>query len=236
MHGFRRQSGQSLVEYALVVALLFLAAVLAFSLLGGNLHELMDDVVLAFGGSVNYATDTFDAGLADWQVRKWAYFRGDWTVYNDRLLSERSAAIFKRDWTRTDYVIQIQSPQMVHEAPIWNGFGVFFRASDDTWPDGYLFEVERVRGRDRGVLVFSKLVRGHQIWPPLASVPVPAGFDWNNPGEIKLVVQGDEFTAYLADRPVLQASDSTFSRGGVGLAANWGSRLSVEGVSIDAIR
>ena len=60
-------------------------------------------------------------------------------------------------------------------------------------------------------------------------------FDWNNPGDVRIEVEGDTFTAYINDTQVLQATDDTWREGGVGLAANYGTEFSTDSLSIDTL-
>jgi pilus assembly protein Flp/PilA len=47
-HALRRESGQGMVEYALILALIALAAVVAMGLLGGQIVNLFNDLLALF--------------------------------------------------------------------------------------------------------------------------------------------------------------------------------------------
>jgi hypothetical protein len=98
-----------------------------------------------------------------------------------------------------------------------------------------MFEVEQVNKNKPVQVYFSKWVNGKQIQPPLSVTTMPSNFDWTNPPDFKIDVEGDTFTAYLDGKQVLTAKDSTYKVGGVGATANQGTQLTFENLLVNAL-
>jgi hypothetical protein len=81
--------------------------------------------------------------------------------------------------------------------------------------NGYSFQYDP--GYYPGSFIFRKWVNGREIATPFAVSKAP-GFDWYSaPRDVRVVVKGDTFTAYVDGQPVLTAQDSTYTSGGTGL-------------------
>jgi hypothetical protein len=101
-----------------------------------------------------------------------------------------------------------------------DGYGLIFRATGDL-ETGYTFQFEP--GYEGGQFTMRKWVNGYELWPPIASAKPSKGFDWDGvEHEIQLDAAGSSFTAKIDGKAVLQARDSSYSSGGVGLRV-WGS-------------
>jgi Flp pilus assembly pilin Flp len=233
------QPGQGLVEYAIIISLVAAVLMLSLSLLGFSLKDVYYGIVNTLrggAGPASYYMNDFDGDLTDWTTHNWWFLRGGWATKDGRLIGDRAAATFLDDFSGDDYVVSLNDVNVNNVKKHWNGFAVLFRTdTEGRRPSGYSFEYEQISRHHPGELYFSKWANGVQIRPPIARVKAPPGFDPINPGDVKIAVQGDTFTAYINEEQVLQASDSTYSEGGVGLITNWGSSMSLDSVSIDPV-
>jgi prepilin-type N-terminal cleavage/methylation domain-containing protein len=74
-------------------------------------------------------------------------------------------------------------------------FGVYFRTTDPTKPDGYLFEY--VSSSGKGAFQLRKVVDGKNE-SPFAKTRVPKGYEWHGEErEIEIRVSGDTYTVYV---------------------------------------
>ncbi|WP_309072205.1 Flp family type IVb pilin [Arthrobacter sp.] len=59
----RDETGATAVEYGIMVALIAVVIIVAVTLLGGNLQQMMGDASCQMDGDTTAATDTFDPAL-----------------------------------------------------------------------------------------------------------------------------------------------------------------------------
>ncbi|MCD4672825.1 MAG: Flp family type IVb pilin [Anaerolineaceae bacterium] len=236
----KRESGQGLVEYALIMVLVSLVGIGSMSALGVSVRDVYQTVVDAFNGNAdspsglrNFYENTFDGDLSGWATTKWGgYFGGRWRAQDGKLVGDRFAATFLEDFSQDDYTLTAAGTQFFNDKKRWQGGLLYFRTDPDT-RDGYVFEIEQRNKGRQPEIYFRKWTNGYQINPPLASAPLPAGFDWDDPTDIQVQVEGDTFTAFMDGTQVLETSDATYASGTVGVASNWGSRMAVDDISID---
>ena len=226
MKKYRRNfPGQGLIEYGIFIALGSVAVIYALSLFGVSVKDIYRGILLSLAGESNIVTlfsDEFE-NLDSWSTLNNGFWWGDWSAEDGKLVGSELASTFLDDFSGTDYSINLDSVALDQIHSSWNGFGVFFRTNDVDNLDGYIFEVEKVSSSSSGVLMFRKWENGNQINTPLASTALPADFDWDNPGDIRIDVQGDTFSAYINDTQVLTVQDDSWQDGGVGVAVNYGS-------------
>ena len=241
----RQEQGQGLVEYALIASLVALVAILILNILGVSLQDIFISVVRTFQGegqptaseetSTTLFSDDFEDGLGNWKLLDEWFWKDQAKTEDGNLELGKLSAIINDDIDSDDYIINVNDVSMKKTGNNWNGFGVFFRTNDASNLDAYIFEVEKVNKWDNGNIYFRKWENGNQLSKPLASITVPASFDWSNPGDIQVRVEGDTFTASIDGEQILQATDSSFSSGGVGLASNFGSKLTVDDIEVISI-
>lgn len=124
--------------------------------------------------------------------------------------------------TWTDYTVTVRA--ILHEPRdryASQGFGIYFRVTLDASgrPTGYVFQYDPAW--HRGSFLYRKVVNGSER-EPFAWTVAPRDYAWYEvEREIRVVVQGDTFTTYIDGVQVLQASDSEFSAGQIGLRL-WG--------------
>ncbi len=235
----KKESGQGLVEYALIMVLVSLVAVGSMSAMGISVRDVYQDIADAFNGNKavdalrNFYTNTFDEDLSGWTTDKWkGYFGGRWRTQDGKLVGDRFAATFLDDFNQDDYTLTATGVKFFNDKKTWQGGLLYFRTDPDTH-NGYVFEIEkRNNGHDAEVYI-RKWTNGYQVDPPLARAPLPAGFDWDSPTDLKVQVDGDTFTAYMDGVQVLQTSDGSYKGGTVGVASNSGSRMEIDDIQID---
>lgn len=231
-----RRRGQSLVEYALILALIAATLLLTLRLLGVSVADVFAAMVAALGGDAcEVYTDTgFDGGLDDWTPVEYGFWRGDMGTSDGQLAAAPLSAMLLDGFSGEDYTIDVGEVRLQQVRNVYQGYGVMFRSSQDRRGrmNGYMVEIEKVNRRDSGTLYFSKWVNGNQVRPPIAAQRLSSDFDWENPPRLKVGVEGDTFTAFLDGKEVLQGRDSLYTEGTVGVAANFGSKMQMDELSV----
>lgn len=232
-HHVDENRGQSLVEYALLIALLIIVVILVLQILGVNLKELYCRAVTALGGSgscSNYCVDGFESSTG-WDA---ATFKG-WAVQGGELCNVLSGeqqianTCSRQESLPADYVINIGKATLA----AGNGYGVYFRLKSFSPTNGYAFQYDPGYG---GAFVVRKWVNGWEVNPPLAVAKMP-GYTWlNTPRQVQLVVKGNTFLAYVDTQLVLTVVDGTYPSGGVGFRTWDSTRVCFDDFSISPIR
>lgn len=210
-----REIAQGLVEYALIFVGVALAVILALNVTGSSVAEVYCQAVVGLGGSGCGCAFDFESpdSLQDWsgsQPDAFAVENGKACITGN---GSRAFSYFNSCATRfgeSSFVINVTDVTVdrVVQNNKYTGFDVWFRAQDDG--NGYHFTYN-----SRGHFVrFWKRVDGRWIRLGHANVP-PSWADETLNFQIK--VEGNQFTAYKDGQMVLQASDSTYSEGQIGL-------------------
>lgn len=248
------EHGQGLLEYALIILLAAGVLFLGLSLMGVNIGQVFTDIIASLGANAQNAaapgedtgntdspdkgslfSDDFSGGLSGWFTAKTGIWKGNWDTKNGRLMGDSLGAAFMSGFWGSDYRVTLGDTSMSSKRDPYNGYGVFFRTQNGKQVEGYLFEYERKNSKDPGMMYFSKWVKGVQVVPPIASAPMPANFNWSNPGSLSVSVIGNQFTAYQNGEKLLQGSDDTYKEGGAGVAVNLGSAVSIDSINIDPL-
>lgn len=249
----RGESGQGLIEYILLIALIGVVLIGAMNLMGISLKDAFTAVAGLFdrdsapagggdaGGdgsaAVNLFYDDFlDTAMNDWRSLKTSLFNDKVWVSDGSLHAGPLASATLKKFSGSDYVVTASGAQLTQTGKTYQGYGLWFRMSNEKAPNGYMVEIEKKNARDPGLIYISKWVNGYQITPPIASAPLPKDFDWNKPGDLQVVVEGNTFTASLGGVEMLTAADKTYTSGTVGIASNYGNSLSLDSFSVDAIK
>ena len=209
-----REKGQSLIEYALLLTLLVLVAVLGMSLMGVNTRQVYCSVVIAIDpknpsctASPTLCQDNFNS------LANWANPGSQWGLANGQLCNS-SASVLVNNCSQGagipgDDEVKID----IANLQAGNGYGVFFRTQSTNPMNGYIFQYDPGLGK----MVFRKWVNGSEL-APFASYTPPSGYNWLNTNrKVKLVIQGSTYKAYIDDQLVLTAVDSTYPKGGSAL-------------------
>jgi len=144
----------------------------------------------------------------EWQGVRGTQWRQENGAYCAGPTGEHRSFYGAENWT--DYVVTFTA-----ELYKGNGFGVYFRATHFEQANAYIFQYDP--GWRTGTFLYRKIINGYEQYP-FAAVNAPAGYQWHKvPRQIKLVVEGDTFTAFVDGQQVLRASGSEYTHGGVGL-------------------
>ncbi len=216
---YKNPKGQGLIEYALIIALIAVITMGAVAATGTSIKEVYCRAISAFGSDACQQTRQ--------ELNDWNEIFGHWSYDDGKVCGKRNGRIFANDFSGDDYVVNIDSATLSKG----NGYGVYFRTSDESAVDGYNFQYDP--GWGGGAFLFRKWVNGHEL-PPIAVQRMP-GYDWHGtPREIQIEVVGDTFTAYVDGKEMLSASDDTYSEGGVGLHTWNKTQACFEGISVSA--
>lgn len=225
-HQSRAAVGQSLLEYALLLALVAVAVVLALSLLGVRVRDVycaLTGVLGSDGICGALLTETFD-DLADWYVE-----RGTWTTEDGFLLGGDGEGRIFRDVGADDYTITLDGVNLLEG----DGYGVWFRTDPGPPLNGYTMQYDP--GYGSGEFLIRKWVNGHELSPIARAKPEDVGldgFDWHNRDhQVQVVVKGDTFQAVVDGQVVLEAEDDTWTGSQIGLRTWDGTHVAVDGVT-----
>jgi len=208
------QPRQKLEDLALLVVMIVIAVLLIMAIMDVNLNVVSCRIASAFGGGAGcevLCADSFDT-LSNWN----SLYPGGWEI-SDGLLRNASSGeqhLFDRcsnSQSRPipdDYEITIGFINLIRG----DEYGIFFRMESTIPSNGYIFQYDP----GYGAFTFRRWANGYEL-PPFA-VSEPLDFSWYDQAHsIRIVVNGDQFIAYVDDEIVLEGEDDTFSSGGVGL-------------------
>ena len=229
--------GQGLVEYALLLALIALVAALALDASGVSVSDVYRDTIATLRGDRVPAGEepaciqTIEA-TGQWNPYKDGFGRGGVEYRNGRFQVCSLCGGTVPGSHGKDYTLTFSNVQVENVRKSWNGYGVLFRGTFEKKKySGYMFEIERQNENKPTQVYFSKWVKGKQIRPLLSVLDLPS-FDWENPPEIQVKVEGDTFTAYLDGKEVLRAKDDTYPDGSSGVISNPGTELKFGGFKV----
>jgi len=168
--------------------------------------------------------DDFADGPQDgWQETPGSRWHCDEGMYCAGRWGEHRTFYGSDDWT--NYVVTVQATLRYGK-----GFGIYFRATDIDRLNAYVFQYDP--GYGGGHFLFRKVVNGREQ-PPFALAKAPADYQWHGvPRRVEVRVEGDSFTAIVDGGPVLQARDSTYPRGRIGLRVWSGSEACFDWVRV----
>jgi len=208
-----QERGQSLVELALLLALVLLVAVGVLRLMGVSLGDVFCRVLAGLGGESDRCTsgilfyDDFSDDLSKWKIPD-----GRWKQQDGRLCIRGGGRAYTIGAEGDDYTVSVDA--LLDKG--W-GYGVYFRTSfnDRGRLQGYIFQYDP--GYGRGAFLFREWVNGYERRPFARSAP-PSGYQWKGvERHIEIVVQGDTFTAKVDGETVLIGQDDSYTSGEAGL-------------------
>lgn len=230
-----REHAQSVLEYALLVAVFALVLVASIPTLRSSVLQVFDRTETALTDNID-PTLPVDPPIPSpslWRddlnsLDNWSPVRGTWEASNGvlRNTSSGEGRIFT-PYSGDDFMVDIDIAHLIQG----NGYGVWLRASDVEGSNinGYTFQYDP--GYGGGEFIMRKWVNGSER-APFARVSA-AGYDWYDPHKVQVVASGDTFTVVIDGEQVLTAQDSTYSSGQVGLRTWSTSRTEFHGFSIE---
>ena len=233
----QRSQGQSNVEYAIIVGLVAVLVIIVLALLGVQLGSVYCSVVGVFTDSSAQCGD--DSSLVLLQdpfntLDGWNFTAGNgWELQDGQLAVTQGGEQrgFTGDANWTDYSVQVEQANLQQG----NGYGVYFRISNEPAINGYVFQYDpgyRGGAYPNGAYLIRKVVNGNET-PPIAVAAAPDHFEWTNVTRaIKVDVRGSSFTASIDGTTVLQAEDTQFTAGRVGLRSWDSSRATFDNLVV----
>lgn len=224
------ENGQGLVEYALIFVGVSLIVILILSIMGTSISQVYCQVVQGLGGIECGCSFAFndDGDLGDWDGSTPDSF----AIENNKACitgNGKQALSFFNDCSADlgseDFAINLDTVTVdrVVDNNSNTGMDVWFRAQDDK--NGYHFTYN-----SKGNFVrFWKRVDGK--WIRLAHTKVPS--EWAaQTMDFAIKVEGDSFSAYKDGQEILQATDSAYQEGQVGLRNKPGSKSCVGSMTV----
>lgn len=195
-----------MTEITILLGLVAAVAIASLTLTGEGTRDALCRAAGAFGSN---CSDLFVDNFA--HLDNWTIQNGRWQVRDGRLCIEGTGCIYY-SLNRSDYVIDINLARISQG----NGYGIFFRDSGGPAFNGYTFQYDP--GYGKGAFIFRKWINGRELSVPIARVDAPTGYNWyGSDRQVRVEVRGDTFTAFIDGQLVVQARDTTFTQGGIGL-------------------
>jgi len=195
-----------MTEITILLGLVAAVAIASLTLTGEGTRDALCRAAGAFGSN---CSDLFVDNFA--HLDNWTIQNGRWQVRDGRLCIEGTGRIY-HSLNRSDYVIDINLARISQG----NGYGIFFRDSGGPAFNGYTFQYDP--GYGKGAFIFRKWINGRELSVPIARVDAPTGYNWYGiDRQVRVEVRGDTFTAFIDGQLVVQARDTTFTQGGIGL-------------------
>ena len=207
------KSGQSILEYSLIITLIVLASMLLISVTGNTISGVFCLVVRGLnpqtsGSCAYYLSDKFA------NMNNWLLYWGSpgWSLSNGQLVMTGDNRLVNKTLLPNDYRVIADKAQLVSG----NGYGLMFRMNQSGYNySGYSFQIDPGYGN---AFVFRRYDQnGAELSTPLSTSHMPANFNLNAPHKVEVVVVGSTFQAYVDGSLVLTANDSTYTSGQVGL-------------------
>lgn len=206
--------GQGMLEYILIIALIFLSAYLSLELTGYNLRDAYCKAADILGNPEACATEKIYCEDDFLSAENWVSQYGNWYNEDGQLCTSRGAKNYNQCSLNmdnaSDYTIKLTDTTLNQG----NGYGLFFRGTEmDGRTDGYIVQYDP--GWGGGAIIMRKWINGREL-PPFATYRM-SEYDWyGEPHDMQLNVEGDTFTFILDGEVVLVGQDDTYSEGGVG--------------------
>ena len=207
----KQDNGQAIVEYALIIVGISLAALLALNLMGISIKDVYCTVAGALGSAAcadqHICAFTFDnsSDLDGWV----GYDVGrNLTIENGVLCNSGASWNFfdgcESNMDQSDFTANLSGIRLTNTGLPNPGFDFMFRM--DAKGNGYWFTYNTAHD----AFIFWKWVDGIRI--PLSSAKVPD--DWGTQElDIQIAADGDTFTASKDGQVILQAVDDTYTDG-----------------------
>ncbi len=211
------EKGQSLVEVALILALVALVAIALLQLFGVSLGDVFCRVVIGIGVESDLCTvdsgaifrDDFGGDLSGWDL----LMGNRWEQRDGQLCAgpghHRAVAPGSNGG---DYAVSVDA----NLERGW-GYGIFFRTSfdDNGRLQGYIFQYDP--GYGSGAFLYRRWVNGYETSPFARHYPA-GGYQWFGASRhIEITVSGNTMTTRIDGETVLVAQDDTFQSGQAGL-------------------
>ena len=213
----KRNTGQGNVEYALILLLIAVAAIIVMQIMGISVRDVYCRVADGLGvkncAASTICQDDF-TDLSGSQIKN-----GNWTASGGQLCTAGGGGMvynkcsMASSMTTADYTASLNVANLTSG----NGYGIYFHATDTgSGLNGYAFQYDP----GLGGFVVRKWVNGSEIFNPVLAVSYVSGYNWyGQPHNLSIKVVGNTFIGYVDGQQVLTGSDpnNTFPTGGSAL-------------------
>ena len=211
----KKPSGQGNMEYALILLLIAVAAIMIMQITGVSVESVFCRVAGGLGakncGSSTICQDDF-TDLSGSLVKS-----GTWTVSNGQLCNSGGGGMVYNKCSMgngslptNDYTASLN----VANLTAGNGYGIYFHATDTgSGINGYAFQYDP----GLGGFVIRKWVNGSEIFNPVLAVAYVSNYNWySQPHNLTVKVVGNTFIGYVDGQQVLSGTDpnNTYPTGG----------------------
>ena len=230
----RYESGQGLVEYALIFVGVALVVIIILSIAGTSLGDVYCQIIgglgsQSCGGELSDSGSKCDSSFDDpSDLENWAGTGKDdyLTIENGKVCNSGPRRSYlngcSEDFGDSDFSVDLKGITIEKTSNGNTGFDYWFRAQDDN--NGYHFTYNSKHNLVR----FWKQVDGK--WIRLSTKNVPS--DWGNQeNDFQIQVEGNTFTAYKDGEPILQATDGAYTQGKYGIRNKPGSKTCFDDIS-----
>jgi rhamnogalacturonan endolyase len=170
--------------------------------------------------------------------------KGNWAVSNDR------GWWSMRETDKTRYIYQSKTDELNYAHPmiiagdeLWEDYNIYIRFSPeaDTFQSGIVFRYQNDRcyyffGVEKNKVILKMVKHATGFHEPYEKILSEAEYRWQ-PGSYlsaEINVKGNHILAQLNDTIILQAKDSTYQKGKIGLTANVPARFATVKVTTTA--
>jgi Flp pilus assembly pilin Flp len=203
-------SGQTILEVSLLIAVFALVIITSIPNLRNSVKQVFIKTSSVLDtGNISKPNNIYEfANPQNWTVAQGQFNIKDGVITNTKVGEGR---VFTKDFNGKDYSVDIRVAQLQNG----DGYGVWFRADPNAANgiNGYTFQYDP--GYGAGEFIIRKWVNGNEQGPFARASA--AGFDWNNPHDIKVDAVGNTFTAYVDGKAVITGKDSTYASGTAGI-------------------
>jgi Flp pilus assembly pilin Flp len=239
-----KEHGQGLVEYALILVLVSSIVAVSLHLTGTSIREIFTRALCEIQGEEDCQAQVFleeefseetEFDFSSWETGLWRKKNNEWWLEDGKLVSDKDASILFDQIIDGAYSVLISGVDLLNESNKKQGVSLHFNSSyEDKNFSGYALQIVSEKKGD--FIYFQEYSKGKPIKPDLTKkLRLPLDFNWDNPVDIQVDVQGDTFTGYVNGQMVIQAQDSTYSQGQVGIASGKDSEISVDAITVQSL-
>lgn len=232
------QSGQGIIEYALILAIVSLISIVGVTVLGQGAKKNYEDILASLNVATPGPIDAIEfcradmTGIIDWDFqgnrsKSWTSTNGKMCMINDGGSNYAYNNCSKNTMpTNDDYVVRLDGANLIDG----NGYGIMLRMQDySDKPTGYSFQYDP----GKGYFVFKKWENGKESDIAKARPPGYPNYNWHDAArDVVVEMKGNTMSAYVDGQLVLVAVDDTFTNGGAGLRTWYKTNVCFENFSI----
>ena len=225
-------SGQGLIEYGAILALIAAVIILVLNLTGVSIRDLYCRVIASLGVEgvceTAYCQDDFN-DLNNWSLR----YDRSWDVVDGKLCNTKNGEtqiynLCSQEVMPEHYAVNLNNV-VLDEG--W-GYGIFYNLQGTDPVEGYAFQYDP--GYGSGEFVVRRWANGWEVNPPIARKSVD--MEWYDiEHDLRLEINGSQVKAYLDGEFITEFEDDSFTGGSAGLRTWDSTRVCLDSFSIDPL-